>query len=70
MKTGDLVRFRPPYYIASVDGVLTPEREVDWLIGLLLEYHKWEKIATILYSDEHLRVPARDVQKLGKGCTK
>ncbi len=31
-------------------------------IGLLVEYNTWEKIATILYEGELLRIRARDVQ--------
>jgi len=35
MKSGDLVRFN------NTHG--------NWQIGLLIEYHKWEKIARILF---------------------
>ena len=66
MKAGHLVRFRPPYYIAHVDLVLTPPGPGTWCIGLLIEYHKWEKIATVFYGGELLRLPARDVQKYGR----
>jgi hypothetical protein len=55
VKSGDLVRFK---------GSLL--RRDPWRVGLLMEYHKWEKIATILYKDEILRVAARDVQKFGR----
>ncbi len=34
----------------------------DWVTGFLLEYHSWEKIATILYDGEIFRIAARDVQ--------
>ena len=54
MKAGDLVRFR------------LPEHPFGWTVGLLIEYHKWEKIATVLYNDEVLRIAARDVQKYGR----
>ncbi len=37
-----------------------------WEVGLLIEYHKWEKIATVLFNDQLLRLPARDVQKFGR----
>ena len=53
MKAGDLVRFR-----------LHPG--FDWETGLLIEYHKWEKIAVILFDDRTLRLAARDVQKYGR----
>jgi hypothetical protein len=43
-----------------------PEDECPWLIGLLIEYHKWEKIATVMYNDELLRLAARNVQKYGR----
>ena len=66
MKAGDLVRFRPPYYIAKVDNVNTPEGSGDWRIGLLVEYHKWEKMATVMYENELLRIQARHVQKFGR----
>tara|TARA_Y100001973_G_C5149656_1_gene307378 strand:- start:450 stop:659 length:210 start_codon:yes stop_codon:yes gene_type:complete len=64
MKTGDLVRFKnigagktdnPPY---SQDG--------KWRIGLLIEYHTWEKIGTILYRGKIFRVRADGIQKAGK----
>ena len=57
MKTGDLVRFRTN---ASM------EESGTWFVGLLIEYHKWEKIATILYDDKLYRVSARNTQKYGK----
>jgi len=53
MKPGDLVRFRPAVGF-------------DWEVGLLIEYFKWEKIASILYDDKILRIAARDVQKYGR----
>ena len=64
MKTGDLVRFKcigagktdnPPY---SKDG--------EWRIGLLIEYHTWEKIGTILYRGQIFRARADAIQKAGK----
>jgi hypothetical protein len=53
MKAGDLVRFR-----------LQPG--FDWKVGLLIEYYKWEKIATVLFNDNVVRIAARDVQKYGR----
>lgn len=63
MKAGDVVRFEAPHWLGGA-GILEGER--PWLIGLLLEYHTWEKIATILYEEEVLRVAAYKVQKAGK----
>ena len=56
MKAGDLVRFRHP------NATYPPQTR----FGLLIEYHTWEKMATILYDGGLLRVAARDVQKFGK----
>ena len=53
MKSGDLVRF-------------VYNSETEWKLGLLIEYHKWEKIATILHGGGLNRVAARNVQKFGK----
>ena len=63
MKSGNLVRFRAPHWLG---GAGLPESQRPWLVGLLVEYRKWEKIATILYDDELLRIAARDVQKYGR----
>ena len=57
MRAGDLVRF-------SIGAIPPGSRE--WRVGLLIEYRKWEKIATIMYKNELIRVAARDVQKFGK----
>ena len=65
MKSGDMVRFRAPHWLG---GAGLKEEERPWLVGLLLEYHTWEKIATILYRDEILRVNARVVQKASQDC--
>ena len=61
MKVGDMVRFRAPHP-SFVDG----DFDRPWLVGLLIEYRKWEKIATIMYNDELIRVAARDTQKYGR----
>jgi antirestriction protein len=47
MRAGDLVRFK--YTWSDHEG---------WKIGLLKEYHKWEKVATIVYMGEEVRVAA------------
>lgn len=63
MNRGDMVRFRAPHWLG---GAGLSEEETPWLTGLLIEYHKWEKIATVLYNGELLRLAARDVQKYGR----
>ncbi len=60
MKAGDMVRFRAPHWLG---GAGLPEEERPWLIGLLIEYHKWEKIATVMYKGELIRIAARNCQK-------
>jgi hypothetical protein len=63
VKQGDLVRFRAPHWLGG-SGV--QESEAPWLIGLLIEYHTWEKITTIMYEGKILRVQARIVEKAGR----
>ena len=63
MQKGDLVRFRAPHWLG---GAGIPEDKRPWLVGLLVEYHSWEKIATVCYMGEILRRPAREVEKAGK----
>ena len=59
MKDGDIVRFRS----STVDLANFP---LPWRLGLLVEYHSWEKIATILYDGTVLRVRAENVEKAGR----
>lgn len=59
MKTGDMVRFRT--VINHRDEVLSA-----WKVGILVEYQPWEKIASVLYGGEVLRLYARHVTKAGK----
>ena len=47
MRAGDLVRFK--YTGGDAEG---------WKIGLLKEYHTWEKVATILFEGKEIRVAA------------
>ena len=47
MRAGDLVRFK--YTWSDHEG---------WKVGLLKEYHTWEKIATIIYEGKEVRVAA------------
>ena len=64
MRSGDLIRFRE--ILEHGSGLHRPTVYSTWKVGLLKEYHTWEKIATILYEGGLLRVTARDVQKFGK----
>tara|TARA_A100000164_G_C21511397_1_gene587181 strand:- start:431 stop:646 length:216 start_codon:yes stop_codon:yes gene_type:complete len=59
VKTGDMVKFR---------DVLNHRTEelTDWKVGLLIEYHTWEKIATVLHEGEVRRIRAEYVTKAGK----
>ena len=68
MKPGDLVRFKPPYFIRQIDGVfgVGDPQDNGNLLGLLIEYETWEKMATVMYDGEMIRLPARDVEKFGK----
>jgi|ETNvirnome_2_130_1030620.scaffolds.fasta_scaffold41654_2 hypothetical protein len=62
MKQGDLVRFRHP----------NPEGPPQTRLGLLVEYHTWEKIAKIMpipYDGKIVSVHASEVQKAGRKDT-
>ena len=52
MKAGDLVRFREITFHGS------PMTYAEKKIGLLKEYHTWEKIATIICDGKEIRVAA------------
>ncbi len=54
MESGDLVRFQKYSH------------HDEWRIGLLIEYHTWEKVGKILYNGKVLRVRADNIQKAGK----
>ena len=56
MRAGDLIRFRE----CTFHG--TPKVYSEWKIGLLLEYHTWEKVATVSYNGHIVRVRASDTQ--------
>ena len=56
MRVGDLVRFKE----CTFHG--TPKVYSDWKIGLLVEYHTWEKVAKINYNGQIVRVRASDTQ--------
>jgi hypothetical protein len=63
VKAGDMVRFRLEQW---------PRRKPSdcgmwvWKIGLLVEYHTWEKIATVLHEGKLYRIRASEVEKAGK----
>ena len=59
MKAGDMVRFKTKSQTFF-------SRYETWKIGLLVEYHTWEKVASILYEGNVIRVRAEYVQKAGK----
>ena len=56
MRAGDLVRFKQCLFHG------TPKVYSEWKVGLLLEYHTWEKVAKILYNGQIVRVGASDTQ--------
>lgn len=55
MRAGDLVRFK------------TTERDSEWLIGLLLRYDRFTKIAEILSDDQVYYTPGRLVEVHQRG---
>lgn len=63
MKPGDVVRFCAPHWLG---GAGLPEKERPWLLGLLVEYHTWAKMATIMYEGQIIRVQARLTEKAGR----
>ena len=66
MKPGDIVRFKPPYYINVVDGVYSRDKKDPGWKGLLVKYEPWEKMAEVFYCGDVYRIAARDVEKAGK----
>jgi hypothetical protein len=63
MRAGDMVRFPAPHWLG---GAGLPLEKRPLLVGILVKYESWEKIAEILYNEEILRISARDVEKAGK----
>lgn len=59
MKSGDMVRFK-------TKGQSFFSRYETWKIGLLVEYNTWEKVASVLYEGNVLRIRAEHVQKAGR----
>ena len=66
MKSGDMVRFPAPHWLWKGFRPKQDLSNCPTLIGLLIEYHTWEKVATVMYEGELIRVAARDVEKAGK----
>ena len=66
MKSGDMVRFAAPHWLWKGFRPKQDLSDVPRLVGLLVEYYTWEKVATILHEGELIRVAARDVEKAGK----
>ena len=66
MKAGDIVRFKSPAVARATFRSVADLQTWVWRLGLLVEYHPWEKIATILYEGKTLRCRAEHVQKAGK----
>ena len=56
MRAGDLVRFRE--ILEHGAGLHRPTIYSKWKVGLLKQYHTWEKIATIIYEGKEVRVVA------------
>ena len=67
MKVGDIIRFKPPYWISAADGVhANDEKSVPWYFGLLVEFEDWDNMSTVLYKSEILRIASRLCEKAGK----
>jgi len=60
MRAGDLVRFKE--VLEHGAGLHRPTVYSAWKIGLLKQYHTWEKIAKIIYEGQIVRVRASDTQ--------
>ena len=65
MKAGDLVRFKRYSHHDNRHSQMTVVFD-EWRIGLLLEYHTWEKVGTVLYEGNIYRIRAENIQKAGK----
>ena len=66
MRPGDIVRFKKRR-IGQVYRI-SPSLGTMWApaLGLLIEYHTWEKVATILCQGKLMRVAADHIEKAGK----
>ena len=61
MKAGDLVRVK-----IKDQSLHNRPHKIVYKLGLLLEYHTWEKIATVLIDGEQKRHRAEDVSRAGR----
>ena len=63
MKAGDLVRFRQEQWQRN-----KPTDCGMWVtkLGLLVEYHPWEKVASVLCEGKIIRIRAENVEKAGR----
>ena len=66
MTSGDLVRFKSISTARRHRLFPLDSQDGEWRIGLLIEYHTWEKVATVLYRGQTFRMRAEFVQKAGK----
>ncbi len=63
MKPGDIVRFRTDIVTNQTgENIRIPEED----LGILIEYHKWEKVASVLVKGSLMRVRAEYIEKAGK----
>jgi hypothetical protein len=53
MKPGDIVRFRD-------------DHKDKRSLAILIEYQKWEKVASVLFEGRLIRVRAEHIEKAGK----
>ena len=61
MTSGDLVRF-------CTEEIHPRQRNIpEWKLGILVEYHTWEKIARILYEGKIISVRASQTQLASRG---
>jgi len=62
VKIGDLVRFTT----RLENDEWCDDDDIKPRVGLLVEYHSWEKVASVLYEGKVHRWPAHVVEKAGR----
>ncbi len=63
MKPGDIVRFREDIVTNQLgENIRIPAED----LGILIEYHTWEKVASVLVKGSLMRVRAEYIEKAGK----
>ena len=60
MSPGDIVRFKTHLGYPQ-------NHQEEWKLGLLIEYHTWEKIARILYEGNIISIRAENTQLAYRG---